>query len=661
MRILATGLLFFGVLATAQASDGPAYPAARVEAETERRCGITYQDTFRWMENNDDPALHEWIKAENAFTDQAYAGALRDQIEREFKQIYDPETESLPLEVNFDQDDMTRFLKRVRPSQAPGIATDEMFSPSSRYMIRLTADSGGDLRHLTIYDTGINASLGEVLDVKFSQVLWDADELSFVYVSDRDGRLGSQFPIVRRHKLGTRQADDEVLVEATKTDVFLSLLKVDAVTYLVEGQGMGTRLSAMKDGGLSEVLPMADGTVSPFHAEGQDLYFVNFRGAPMGKVSVLNLDSGAVRDVVPARDYAIDSAVMFKGKIYATYVEDAAHAFYRFEADTDSFSRVALPGEGSAYISAGDLNSDLFVYYSDYATPSVQLKLEADGLTLKELSREAAEIELEAFKTYYRSHNGKQVPIWIVKKKGLTLTSDTPVLQYGYGGFAVNILPGYRKSYLPWLRHGGVVATVTLPGGLEYGEDWHRAGMTDRKKNVFDDFAAASRQLFAQNFTSPAKLAINGGSNGGLLVAATMQLYPSLYRAAVPEVGVLEFTKFQLFTGGKWWISDYGDRNDCTDFRRMYGLSPYHQLRRNANYPATLVVTGDADDRVVPSHSYKYAARLQQVQQDDRLALLHVRRNGSHGGTATTQETVRYQTNKWTFLFAELGVSAEAH
>ncbi len=660
MRILATGLLFFGVLATANASDGPAYPAARTEVETERRCGITYQDPFRWMENQDDPGLHEWIKAENTFTDEAVAGALRDQLEIEFERILSPETESQPLHVDLEQDDMTRFLKRVRPARAPGIETNQTISPSFRYQVRMAADSGGDLRHLTIYDSQLDASLNEVLDVKFAQVLWDADELSFVYVSDRDGRLGSQFPIVRRHKLGTRQADDEVLVEATKTDVFLSLLKVDATTYLVEGQGMGTRLSAMKDGGLSEILPMADGTVSPFHAEGQDLYFVNFRGAPMGKISVLNLDTGAVRDVAPERPYALDSALMFQGRIYATYVEDAAHALYRFEGDTNSFSRIALPGEGSAYVYLGGQADLLYVHYTDYATPPVQLKLEADGLTLKELYREAPVTQLETFKTYYRSHNGKQVPIWILKKKGLALSPETPVLQYGYGGFAVNILPGYNAEYLPWLQRGGVVATVTLPGGLEYGEDWHRAGMTDQKKNVFDDFAAASRQLIAQNFTSPAKLAINGGSNGGLLVAATMQLYPSLYRAAVPEVGVLEFTKFQLFTGGKWWITDYGDRNDCTAFRRLYSLSPYHQLRRNQSYPATLVVTGDADDRVVPTHSYKYAARLQQVQSSDRLALLHVRRGGSHGRTATVTENVRYLTNLWTFLLTELEVGEAA-
>ena len=306
--------------------------------------------------------------------------------------------------------------------------------------------------------------------------------------------------------------------------------------------------------------------------------------------------------------------------------------------------------EESGSIFFNKVKKELHVVHTHYNVAPTVWKVDHNKNIFTLVKETESPFPMDAYKIYYTAHNGKKVPIWILKKSDVVLSNKTPCYIYGYGGFRVNLLPAYNEEYLPWLKKGGCIAFVTLPGGLEYGENWHKEGAGLNKINVFNDFANAARTLYMSQVSSPDKAGIGGASNGGLLVAATMNLYPKLFQAAVPEVGVLDMTRFELFSGGKWWTKEYGTRYIKKDFHNLFNISPYHQLKPN-KYPHTLVITSDLDDRVVPSHSYKYAAKLQELKPWDRVAFLYTRKLSSHSRkSGTINERIKYLSYKWSFL-----------
>ena len=299
-----------------------------------------------------------------------------------------------------------------------------------------------------------------------------------------------------------------------------------------------------------------------------------------------------------------------------------------------------------------------YMYFTNYHQPLSGWAFDRQKMALTlDMPAENPPFPIESFRVFYKAHNRKNAAIWIVKHKDTQLNRNTPVYLYGYGGFRINIKPGYVKQYLPWLKRGGVIAVATLPGGLEMGEKWHRAGALENKGNVFKDFSSAAKTLFQLGYTRRGRLAIGGGSNGGLLVAATVNRYPKLFKAAVPEVGVLDMTSFELYTGGKWWMSEYGSRNNAAQFMNLMAVSPYHNIR-NQKYPDILTMTADLDDRVVPSHSYKYVARLQSWNFPGQISLLYTKRDGSHSSRSGTIEAqADYLATKWSFMMSSLNLN----
>ncbi|MCG8418136.1 MAG: prolyl oligopeptidase family serine peptidase [Proteobacteria bacterium] len=649
-------------MAMAMAGDslrGELATSPRREYLFESRFGVFTHDPYRWMENPDDPELTDWIDAQNAATLAYIGGPLYQQVADEIREILQPSRELSAARTMIRSQLQERWqttLRKYRP-QLPDERQDSILanSPSGSYYVQLVSDSNSDLQRLEIVDTSSGLRLPDVLSVKFASVYWDEDERSFIYVTNRDGRIGHVRPAVFRHVLGTSQPQDTLLYQEEEAGVSVGLVRLGTRWLIFRGKGNGIGIGELdfETGTVTSILEYAPGGITPFYDEGDILYVINYRNAALGEISTLDLRNGALTPVMPEQEHAIDRATKAGSSLYVTLIRDAASRLVRYDMESGELRDIALPFDGTAYVFDG--GDAVYVYLGSYSRsfslwsydPSLdQLSMVFDGAPLP--------FELESFRTYYRAHNGQRVPIWIVKRPDVELTPDTPVLLYGYGGFTINIMPGLSRTSMPWYQRGGVRAYVTLPGGLEYGEPWHQAGMRHNKSNVFEDFAAAARHLIDKGYTSRERLAASGGSNGGLLVGAVINRYPDLFRAAVPAVGVMDMTRFSLFTAGKWWVSEYGDRNDRDDYINLAAISPYHNIRHVA-YPSVLVTTADFDDRVVPAHSFKYAARLQARQRGQNPVLLHTKRWGSHSSASgTLDEQVKGLALPLAFLMKEL-------
>ncbi len=640
---------------------GCAHP--RREQLFERRFGVVTRDPYRWMENPHDMELDPWIKAENAATSQYLRGPLFDELQQELADLLQISRKSSGRVQQILQQTQQRQLKdRFIRRHSPGFPVQHpllnaaVSSASGRYVVQTVSDSGSDLVRLEIIDTDTGNRLDEVLMTIWPEVWWDEDEQSFLYLTNRDGRMGHTTDAILRHRLGTSQAADTLIYEAPRADVSLGLYPTEAGWVLAHWTLDEVDLGWF-DIQTGEVKPVVEDAAGPFYvvgSEGEFVYAQRYNDAPLGELVKIDMNDGSMTQVVPQMELAMDNALKIGDSIYISFVEDSASRLVHVDEPTGTVTPIDIPQEGWAYLfQSGD---SLLLYLTTYTRAYYMYLYDATQHTLTQIAQaEPPPFELESFRTFYTAHNGQEVPIWIIKRPEVPLNPDTPVMLYGYGGFGVNLLPHFSKTYLPWYRRGGVLAVVTLPGGFEYGEQWHRAGMGHHKINVFEDFAAAAQHLIDRDFTSPHRLAASGGSNGGLLVAAVINLYPQLFRVAIPQVGVMDLTRFSLFTGGKWWMDDYGDRDLADEYRNQLTISPYHNIELRA-YPSTLVMTGEFDDRVVPSHSFKYAAQLQLHQLADRPILLHTARWASHGGYGTNDERLKAYASKLAFFIKELAL-----
>lgn len=656
--IMVLSLLNSTALALDTTSTGP--PSAVSEALTEQRFGITYADPYRWMENPDDVALQEWLRDQEVYTKDQTAGPLRDQLRVEFKKIFIGEAGEPLLTGSRRVDE--RMIRRHRFLREQGDRNSEhglLTSATERYTIVVTPNNT-DIKTLQIKDNKRKVFLKDVLRVKFWQVLWDDDEESFVYISSRDGRLGGATPVIRRHRLGTAQTADKTLLESKNPAEGLELVKDGTRTWLLRSDRPENSLSLfnLKTGQVETVVRTKKGTLDRFDFQEGKFWFVSFLNQDMGEIVTFDTESRKFASVVPARDVPVDKAELIGNDLYLTYVRNGAHEFVRFELGSGTMRVIPLPVQGSVDKVRSDeapeeIRFELSTYTGGpdayaYNAKSGEVRLVNEG--------PRPDVALDATLVHYTAYEGWKAPIWVVKRQDVALSTDTPMFLYGYGGFRANTLPFYYSTYLPFLRRGGAVAFVILPGGLEYGEAWHRLGMLGNKRNVFDAFAKAAKALISKGWTRPKKIAINGASNGGLLAAATAYYYPALFRVTVPEVGVLDMSRFSIFTGGSHWVEEYGNRDQADDFRNLISVSPYHHLRRGIKYPSAMVVTSDLDDRVVPAHSYKFAARLQAALPGVRT-LLHVAHGTGHGVLwAAPEENVRSASIIWSFIMTELGM-----
>lgn len=667
-KFLVFGLVFFAVSLWGQIK----YPQTPKEDVWQIQFGQLFSDPYRWMENSSDIRLQSWVASQNQFSMEQIKGAVYDQLYTEFEKLYykkdEKDFDNSFDELLFESDRTKRFIpKSFYPMKAEGEQTDNgptgVASPSKRYVLTQASDSGSDLKRLQVYDKNIKGYLKDFILVKFATPFW-IDDKSFVYVTDQDVNMQATHPVLRKHILGQEQFEDITLYTSPHPLETLELVqsKDDQQFYFLRQLQDNTTYVSKVDFQsfhLNETLTIV-GTPFLYPSQGQDyLYFISFEGVNNGQIMRMHSTNHEIQSVLPEQDFVISSVVPAQDRFIIVGIKDVANVIYIYDLSfgASGLKEVNLPIKGSAYVSSPEDGKTMAsVVLHSYTHDKSVFELDALKGELNLLKEgKATEIELESQKLYYTAHNGQKAAIYLTYKKGLSLSAQTPVVLYGYGGFDVEVLPRYNPEYIPWYKRGGVLAVVTLPGGKEYGQNWHQAGWRKNKLNVFDDFATAGRFLMEQGISSPQTMAISGGSNGGLLAAATAQRYPDLFKASVPEVGVLDMVRFHLYTAGKYWMYEYGNPDVMKDFQFLMTYSPYHTIKKRS-YPQMLVITSDFDDRVVPAHSYKYVARMQELQSGpDHLVMLHSVHGGAHGyKEATKQERLKVLSKMWAFLIQEL-------
>lgn len=677
------------------------YPQTQRGDIVETMHGVEVQDPYRWLEEDvrESDEVRAWVTAENEIT-RAYLDSIEilPSIHASLTKAWNYEKQGLPfhrgkrwfqsrntglqnhsviytgdsptninevlLDPNTFSEDGTRALSTYSPS------------PQGTYLTWGISDAGSDwaVWYSKNLQTGID--LPEVLrDIKNESPTWLPDESGFYYSrypdSDSEGHIdttdGSELWL---HKIGTPQSEDELIwSDALHPDRFYGASVTLDGGWLVVSVNEGTSsnnallVKGPNEESLRWLIPTFDASVELIGGIGDTLWFKTDRSAPFGKIISVNMgeETPTWADVIPQQKDILRGADIVGGKITATWLQDAASKATVHALNGKELYSVTMPGLGTASGFQGH-NDDEFVYwsFSSYnqspSTYSLDLNTSKTALHWKT----AFPIDLSDIvvqRKFVKSTDGANVPLFIVSKKDTPLDGNNPVLLYGYGGFDIAILPYFSPSRATWINMGGTYAVACIRGGSEYGRDWHEDGMLDKKQQVFDDFIACGEWLIDEGWTNPNKLGIQGGSNGGLLVGACMTRRPDLFGACLPAVGVLDMIRFPLFTVGWAWTSDYGDPKDPAMFKYLLGYSPYHNVRQGTCYPPTMITTGDTDDRVVPAHSFKFAAELQFKQSCNNPVLIRIETRAGHGAGKPTTLRIEEAADVYAFLYKSLEMS----
>jgi prolyl oligopeptidase len=693
----AAGLLLClsGPARLAAAEPSVTYPETRRQPIVEEMFGERIADPYRWLERDvrTDSEVADWVEAQNATT-QAYLGSLkgRDALRARLKQLWDYERSGVPrkrggryfhtynsglqnqsvLMVRDDLKASPRLLLDPNGWSKDGATALDEWRPSNdgRFVLYSVQDGGSDWRTLRVID----ATSGQVLPdeirwVKFSTLAWDGRAEGFFYSRFPEPKQGAAFQQLNLHhqiyyhRLGTPQSEDR-LIYATRGRPRLN--------HHAETTQDGRYLLVTSSEGTDEryeitLFDLSDPELKPrrlvrgFTNEwalagsiGDRLYFrTNFQAA---RQRLVMLDVAQPRprpvEVVPQGADTLVGASLVGSRLILAYLGDAKTEAVLYELDGRPVGPIKLPdiGTGAGFGGrAGD--PETFFSFSSFATPSTIYRFDTSTGKMEPFIKPRLSFDPEDFdvdQKFFRSRDGTEVPMFVARKK--STPPGAPVLLYGYGGFNVAMTPTFSPAVLDWMEMGGVYAVANLRGGGEYGKAWHDAGRLDRKQNVFDDFIAAGEYLIASGISAKGRLAAMGRSNGGLLVGAVVNQRPDLFAAANPAVGVMDMLRFTKFTAGRYWIDDYGDPGKEEDFHVLRGYSPYHNIREGVDYPAILVTTADTDDRVVPGHSFKYAAALQSASIGPRPHLIRIETRAGHGSGKPTDKVIDEYADLWAFL-----------
>ncbi|GGO25805.1 prolyl oligopeptidase family serine peptidase [Deinococcus humi] len=673
----------------------PPAPTVRRSDHTDTYHGQVVTDPYRWLEDADSPETRAFVEAQNTRT-RRVLGALpeRAKLLERLGELWDfPRRSAVWQEggaffqlrnsglqnqfVLYTMDSPTDegwvLLDPNALSQDGTVALSGLaVSRDASRLAYAVSQGGSDWQEWRVRDVSSGQDLPDVLpDSKFSGASWLPDGSGFFYARyDRpeDGQRLSGANLNQRlwlHRLDTGQDADELILErpdqpewgfgSTVTEdgqwLIINVWKGTARQNLIWVRPIG------ENGAFQEVVAEFGASFQFVGNEGSRLYFLTDDHAPLGRLISHDLQTGERQDIVPEGQHRLLGAELISGGFVLHTLEDASSRLTLVDRHGQNARSVPLPGLGTVDALNGHSDShEIFLSFTSFLFPATGYRLDAaDGsLTPVWAPELAADLGgYEVRQEFAASADGTRVPLFIVARRNLTLDGSHPTLLYGYGGFDVSLTPAFDVSRLAWLEAGGVLAVANLRGGGEYGERWHRAGTRERKQNVFDDFAACARFLVTRGYTSPPHLGIEGGSNGGLLVGATLTQHPELIGAAVAHVGVMDLLRFQRFTIGWAWVSDYGSSDDAQDFAVLRAYSPLHNLTPLA-YPPTLLTTGDHDDRVVPAHSYKFAAELQRVQQGEAPILLRVQTQAGHGAGKPTRLVLEEKADVYAFLLSAL-------
>ena len=650
------------------------YPESKKIDFTENLHGYEISDSYRWLEDFTSDESIDWIERQNNFTKQFIKkNKYKKGLENYLNEIWESESISIPYKVkektfyyfndgSFQQSKL--MIKDCDSCDARVLIDPNQFSDDGTVSLGGTSISN-DASHIaySISDGGsdwrtwkiMNIETGEVLDdelnwAKFSGASWENDDSGFYYrkYDEPDGELLKELnesPKLMFHKIGTNQSEDKLIYENPQNPRWgfgITVIKDSEMKLLSISEGTDDRNKVyLKINESSDFIPIIDeliGTYSFIDSKDNLLWFYTTESAPNGKIVNLEIKNGSFvwNEVIAESENAIRSVNIINNSFVINYLEDTFSQISIFDLSGEFVSKLSLPKKGTVSGFGGDID-DKESYFSitNYITPREIYQIDLTDNSFKLFWNE----ELDGYNSedyvsslqFYSSKDGTKIPIHISHKKDLVIDEDTPLLIYGYGGFNISILPNFSKSQTAWKNQNGVFAVANLRGGSEYGDAWHEAGMLFNKQNVFDDFAYAAKFLHSKKIGSPETTAIDGRSNGGLLVAATMLQNPDLFKVAIPQVGVLDMLRFNKFTIGWAWESDYGSSEKKDEFENLLAYSPLHNIKSDVCYPTTLITTASRDDRVVPSHSFKFAAKLQEYQSCNNPILIRVEDRAGHG------------------------------
>jgi prolyl oligopeptidase len=675
------------------------YPAAPRGDVVDIYHGHAVPDPYRWLEDGDTPDVRAWIEAEAALT-RRYLDAIpsRDAIQQRLTEVWDYERFGLPRRVGDGYvytkntglqnqsvlyvapalDGAARVLIDPNGFSADGTValTGTSFTDDGRYVAYATSASGSDWMTWRIRDVATGNDLeDEVRWSKFSTASWLHDGSGFFYSRYAEPASSTQYKDenynhkVYFHRVGTLQSADPLVYERPDhPDWNLGAFVTDDGDWLIVNASQGTDPNNrvfVRDlrAGDSAIVPLlADGDATYDFAgnNGETFVFRTTKDAPRGRIVRIGMQDPALVEVVPESEDSLEGAMLFGEQLVLAYLHDAHSVIRRATLRGDSLGELELPGLGTAS-GFGGKQSDVetFYAYTSYTTPSSIYRLDLITGRSSVVFAPSVPFDPQAFESeqvFYTSKDGTRIPMIVTRKIGAPRDGSVPTILYGYGGFNISLTPAFSPATLVWLELGGAFAVANLRGGGEYGEAWHLAGTKSAKQNVFDDFIAAADYLIAERYTSTAKLAIYGGSNGGLLVGACVVQRPELFGAAIAAVGVLDMLRFQKFTIGWAWTSDYGSSDEPDAFTYLRAYSPLHNLQPGTKYPPTLIVTADHDDRVFPAHSFKFAAALQAAQGGDAPVLIRIETKAGHGAGKPTGKVIEEAADRFAFLVKVLGV-----
>ena len=664
-------LIIFGCSTEPKDTD---YPESKKIDFVETIHGYEIRDDYRWLEDFTSEESKAWVEKQNNYT-QGFIGKnkYKKSIAKNLNKTWETESISIPYKVKEktfyyfndgtwqqsklmikDCDDCdARVLLDPNTLSEDGTVSlgGTSVSNDASMLAYSISDGGSDWRIWKVLDISSGENLKDTIKwAKFSGATWETDDSGFFYQkydepSDEALKDINIAPKLMFHKLGTSQSEDVVIYENPNKPRWgwsVSVVDDSKVKFLSISNGTDERnrlyVQLEKDGSFIPLIDELIGAYQYLDSKDNIHWFYSTENAKNGKVVSLEIknDSFVWNDVISERNHSIRGVNFINNSIVVTYLVDTFSEINFYALDGSFIRKLPHDAKGTIGGFGGSLeDSKTYFSFSNFVTPRKIYEIDLTDMS-KEIFWEESLDNYDSnnyisdFK-FFKSKDGTMVPVHISYKKTLDINENTPLLLYGYGGFNISILPGFSKRYLAWMNQGGVVAVANLRGGGEYGDAWHEAGMLFNKQNVFDDFAYAAKFLHQQKIGSPSSTAIQGGSNGGLLVAATMLQNPDLFKVAIPQVGVLDMLRFHKFTIGWAWESDYGSPDDKDGFENLLAYSPFHNIKKDECYPTTLITTAERDDRVVPSHSFKFAAKLQEYQGCKNPILLRIEGRAGHG------------------------------
>lgn len=658
-------------------------------------------DPYRWLEDIDSAQTAEWVKQQNAVTNKVLeAIPARADFKKRLTELWNYERFGVPFNEGgrwfYTRNDGLQDQSVLYTMSALGeeavvlldpntLSTDGTLalnalnvSPDGNYLAYAVSSGGSDWQTWKIRDIRTGKDLNDSVPwSKFSGANWAHDSSGFYYggFDEPKGenllKAANTFQKVYFHKIGQKSPANLVFEQPNKPGQSANFSVSDDGAYLINSISMGTDernllyVQSLRDKPNTwlKLVDQFEDTYNVIGNVGSTLYLQTTLNAPKYQVIEVDLDKPAKanwRTVIAESESTLQGVSLVGNSLIANYLANARSVVKRFDLNGKLITEITLPGVGTANGFNGKASSvETFYSFGSFTQPNEVFRLDLSNNQTSSFKKPKLSVDTSAFETvqvFYPSKDGTKIPMFITQKKGQAKSSSTPVLLYGYGGFNIPVVPAFSPAIIAWVEKGGIWAVANLRGGGEYGEVWHEAGTKLKKQNVFDDFAAAADYLIAEGMTAPKKIAINGRSNGGLLVGATMLQRPELFGAAIPAVGVLDMLRFNEFTIGKAWESDYGSPQNSSEFKALYAYSPIHNVRTGVDYPPTLILTGDHDDRVYPAHSFKFAAELQHAYKGNSPQLIRIETRGGHGAGKPTSMVIEEFADWLAFSSSYLGV-----